>query len=128
MPTTSHTINRLLSRREKDGSDHRRQKSRDKSTDSKVRCMAVSRSFIFSPISQKRPLESQSVVSISVAFRGPYGKSAPCLQTTYSTIHTHSADSRPGFILQTRPVSAEILSMLKSDPLKNIDKEQALKV
>jgi hypothetical protein len=31
-------INRLLSRREKDGSSHKRQKSRDKSSDKKVMC------------------------------------------------------------------------------------------
>jgi hypothetical protein len=112
-------INRLLSRRDKDGSTHRRDKSRDKtdkSSDQKVTCLE-SLSIIHPPlISPKSFSFRPSVSSISAAFPNPRTKCSALLQTTYSVIQTTSADSRPGIFLQTRPLSGDgITSLFKSD-------------
>jgi hypothetical protein len=118
-------MNRLLSRREKDGGAHRRAKSRDKSADKKVKYWE---DFLFSgPHSYwLKPLRSsQPVTSLCAAFPGPHGKSAPLLQLTQPFIRATTANSRPGFFLQTRPLSGDgIMGLFKSDTQKKNDKDQ----
>jgi hypothetical protein len=131
-------INRFLSRREKDGSSHKRDKSRDKSAGDKkekekekekVMCWD-SRSIIRpSLIPTKKSPFYYSLSSISAAFSNPHGKSSPLRQTSYSIIHTTSTDSRPGFFLQTRPNSSDgIFTLFKADPQKKVDRELSNKV
>jgi hypothetical protein len=128
-------INRLLSRRDKDGSTHRRDKSRDKSgksSDQKVTCLESLSIIHPSHVSQKSLSFRPSVSSISAAFPNPRTKCTALLQTTYSVVQTTSADSRPGFFLQTRPLSGNgVTSLFKSDKpdsQKAMDKEPDAKV
>jgi hypothetical protein len=119
-----NNMTRFLSKREKDGSNHRRDKSRDKSTEKKVMYLDIS--IIHSSLmSTKTSSFSHSVSSISAAFTKPHGKNTPHLQTSFSTVHTTSADSRPGFFLQTRPSSSDgfIAGLFRSDPQKKPDKD-----
>ena len=77
----------------------------------------------------KRSSISQSLACVSAAFSIPSRKSRPQQRTTISHVHTHSADSRPGFTLQTRPLSSDgIIALFKGDPHKKQDKEQNAKV
>jgi hypothetical protein len=128
-------INRFLSRKDKDGSTHRRDKSRDKtdkSSDQKVTCLE-SLSIIHPQLISRTSLSFRSAVSsISAAFPNPRTKCLALLQTTYSVVQTTSADSRPGFFLQTRPLSGNGVTSLsksdKQDPQKATDKEPEAKV
>jgi hypothetical protein len=125
-------INRLLSRREKDGGPHRRDKSREKSSDRKVKCLEYTLFPVSSLISAK-PTLSPCLSSISAAFSKPHEKGSALLQTSYYTIHTTSTDSRPGFVLQTIPHSSEhpregIIGLFKPDPQKKHDNEQETRV
>lgn len=116
-------MNRLLSRRDKDGGPHRRAKSRDKSVDKKVRCREDFSVLRPSLISTKNIRRSQSVTSLCAAFPNSNGKSSPLLQLTQCVIHATTANSRPGFFLQTRPLSGEgIMGLFKNDAQKKSDK------
>lgn len=54
------------------------------------------------------------------------GKAQPLIQTSRISIQTTTADSRPWFHLQTRPLSGDgLVSLFKTDPQKKIDKEIA---
>jgi len=57
------------------------------------------------------------------------GKARRSVKQSYSTIHTTSTDSRPGFFLQTQPSSSDgIIGLFKADPQKKVDKELSNKV
>jgi len=124
-------MNRLLSRRDGEKGAHRRDKSRDKSSEKKVKSLdglSITRPSLILPM---KPLVSQSVTSLCAAFSNPSGKSSPHLRTSYSVIQATSANSRPGFFLQARPLSGEeygIMSLFKSDNSKKSDKEEINKV
>jgi hypothetical protein len=125
-------MNRLLgSHREKDGSSHRRQKSRDKSSDKdkKVPFQTPLYSHSFTYLAKTSVLSQSTVTSISAAFAKAHGKSRPDFATTFSTVHATITDVRTLFTMQTRPLSSDgILSLFKSDPQKKLDKEQSFKV
>ena len=76
-----NNMSRFLSKREKDGRTHRRDKSRDKSAEKKVMFTHVS--FYFSLIPRKMPTASDTMVSTSAAFTIHHGKSTAHLQTSY---------------------------------------------
>ena len=73
-----------------------------------------------------KPLRpSRSVASLCAAFPEPNGKSSPLLQLTQRLIHATTANSRPGFFLQTRPLSGDgIMALFKSDAQKKNEKDQ----
>jgi hypothetical protein len=74
-------------------------------------------------ISTKKPPLSLSATSLCAAFPKPNGKSSPLLQLANHIIHATTANSRPGFFLQTRPLSGEnILGIFKNDAQKKNDK------
>ena len=75
----------------------------------------------------KKSLLSQSMTNLSAAFPTLSRKGLPLQPTTYSIIHTTTADSQFGFTLQTRPLSSEgFLSIFKPDPQKKQDKDKEL--
>jgi hypothetical protein len=133
-------MNRFLSRREKDGSSHRRDKSRDKiaekekKDEKKVLCLPI-HSVTLRPLMLEKLSRSSSVLSLSAAFPNPQGKAAPLLQTFYSTVHGTKANTRPSLLRQIRPLSGDgILSLFKTDknesqePLKGPDTTRSTKV
>jgi hypothetical protein len=70
-------------------------------------------------------LSSPSVTSLCAAFPKPNGKSSPLLQLTQRLIHATTANSRPGFFLQTRPLSGDgIMGLFKNDAQKKSEKDQ----
>ncbi|CAG8975158.1 hypothetical protein HYALB_00004457 [Hymenoscyphus albidus] len=106
-------MNRFLSKREKIGT-HKREKSREKAG-------AVDRKKILHV--------SLPMSSIFAAFSNPHGKGVPVAETTCHTIHATTANDRPGFLLQIRPLSSDgLFSMFKSDPQKKMDKELSNKI
>ena len=137
--TREGIMNRLLSRREKDGYSHRRQHSRDKSSshhsdkkepDKKVPypdvflCFPSNHSYWFNAKSVFR-----SVSSLSAAFPKPHGKAQPSIQpSTFSSTVTTCTNGRFGLQLQTRYQSDEIISLLKYGPQRKLDNEQDAKV
>ncbi|CZR58997.1 related to ubiquitin C-terminal hydrolase family protein [Phialocephala subalpina] len=103
-------VKRFLSRREKDGGGHRRDKSRDKNA-------------------ERKSMFSQSATSISKAFSNPHGKSSPISQTSFSHVQATITDSRALFYTQSRPRSGEGISTLfKVDPQKKLEQEQNNKI
>ncbi len=118
-------MNRLLSRREKDGSSHRRDKSRDKK---------VSEEEIFPLclplISVERDLTSNpSVIYPCATFRNPHSKASPSLQITYSVIHGSNADSHSCASTQNRPLSGDgFMALFKPNDQKKASKELKDKV
>jgi len=124
-------MNRLLSRRDGEKGAHRRDKSRDKSSEKKVKSLDGLSNTRPSLILPMKHFRSQSVTSLCAAFSNPPGKSTPLLRISYSVIQATSANSRPGFFLQARPLSGEgsgIMSLFKPDNQKKSDKEQIDKV
>lgn len=72
---------------------------------------------------------SLSISSIFAAFSNPHGKGLPITETTRDKIHATTANSRPGFLLQIRPISSDgLFSLFKPDPQKKMDKELSNKV
>ncbi|KUJ20129.1 cysteine proteinase [Mollisia scopiformis] len=103
-------VKRFLSRREKDPSGHRRDKSRDKNAERKL-------------------LFSRSVSSLFAAYSNPHGKSPPVLETSFSHVQATITDSRTLFFTQNRPRSGEgISSLFKADPQKKSEQEQNNKI
>ena len=90
-------INRFLSRREKNGSSHKRDKSRDKSATGekkeKEKVMCWESRSIIRPwlIPTKKSPFYYSLSSISAAFSNPHGKSSPLRQTKlfYNPYHKY---------------------------------------
>lgn len=121
-------VKRFLSRREKDGGAHRRDKSRDKNAERKVLpCGFYSSSSLL--IHEDKLLFSRSVSSLSAAFSNPHGKSSPMLQTSLSHVQATITDSRTLSSTQARPRSGEgISSLFKTDPQKKLEQEQNNKV
>lgn len=69
-------------------------------------------------------LNSPSVTSLCAAFPKLNGKSSLLLQLTQRLIQATTANSRPGFFLQTRPISGDgILGLFKGDSQKKSDKD-----
>lgn len=129
---------RFLSRREKDGSSHKRDKSRDKSGDKLADKKVTSLRVHFLSFSRdcdlcsQKSLASQSVTSLSAAFPNPPVKTLPLLETFYKSVQGTKANSRPFLPSQVRPRSGDgILSLFKNekeDPQKKADNEQSNKV
>ena len=85
------------------------------------------RRFLLRPsLIMAKPLHSsQSVASLCAAFPESNGKSSPLRQLTQRLIHATTANSRPGFVLQTRPLSSDgIMGLFKSDAHKKNEKDQ----
>lgn len=129
-------MNRLLSRRAKDGPSHNRQKSRDKSAnhlDKKDPDKKVTLSITFPPcvslIVFPKSVFNQFISSPPAAFSNPNQKARPSIQLSkLSPTVTTSTDSRFGLLLQVRPLSSEINRLFKYDPQRILDKEQDAKV
>lgn len=121
-------VKRFLSRREKDPSGHRRDKSRDKNAERKV----IARGFHSSSsllILGNKLMFSRSVSSLFAASSNPHGKSTPMLETSFSHVQATITDSRTLFYTQNRPRSGEgISSLFKADPQKKLEQEQNSKV
>jgi hypothetical protein len=133
-----NNMTRFLSKREKDWSSHKRDKSRDKSADRKVWLQDLSSKlslvywYSFNASTKRAFTAPASFASISAAFKNPHGKSVPYLKTTIFPVHAAiSADKRPVLYIQIRPTSSESLlpNFLKSDsPKKVADKEAQTQV
>jgi hypothetical protein len=66
---------------------------------------------------------------MSAAFSKPLGKAGPSIQSSkLAPTVTTSTNGRFGLLLQTRPLSSEIIGLFKYDPLRKLDKEQDAKV
>ncbi|CZT05858.1 uncharacterized protein RAG0_11777 [Rhynchosporium agropyri] len=98
-------INRLMSRRDKDGSLHRREKSRDKSAERK---------------------HAPSLTYLSKTFLRASGKSSPLAGISQINVLRSSADTGPRVHSQSRPLSSEgFSSLFRVDPQRKIEKEHA---
>jgi hypothetical protein len=72
---------------------------------------------------------NQSIFPLSAAFPKPHGKARPSIQPSkFSPTVTTSTNGRFGLLLQIRPLSSEIIGLLKYDPQRKLDKEQDAKV
>ena len=131
-------MNRLLSRREKDGLSHRRQKSRDKSShksekgqpDEQKVLHSEAPYFLPSLILVSKSVSHQSLFSLSAAFSNPQGKARPSIQlsTLSPTIITRT---KSDLCLQIRPLSSTdnvVITLFKYDPQRKLEKEQEAKV
>lgn len=135
---TIMNINRLMSRRDKDGSSHRREKSRDKSadkekdksTDKKV-TSHIWDPYLLAPFSTDahagiKPQHARSFSSLSKAFAGLGSKSSPLARLSQINVLGTRADRGSCFQSQSRPLSGDGLSSIfKTDPQKKMEKEQA---
>lgn len=123
-------LNRFMgSLREREGSSHRRQKSRDKSSDTKVLLPKNSVFLVSTHMADKSILLGPSGISISASFPNANGKGQGDVATTFSTVYAIITDVRTLFTTQTRHIPSNgIASLFKPDPQKKLDKEQSLKV
>lgn len=121
-------VKRFLSRREKDPSGHKRDKSREK-TDRKVRSCGFHSSSSLLIHGNKLLFSGRSVSSLFAASSNPHGKSTPMLETSFSHVQATITDSRTLYFTQNRPRSGEaIASLFKADPQKKLEQEQNNKV
>ena len=130
-------MNRLLSRREKDGTSHRRQKSRDKflhhsdkkEHEKKVTCSTSSFLFCASLTLSTKSVFNQSVFQLSAAFPNPHEKARPSIQpSVFCPIVTISTDNRFGPVLQIQPPPSDFIGLFKFEPQRKLDGEQEVKV
>lgn len=128
-------LGRFKSKREKDGSSHKRAKSKEISSEKKVMFLGAVVLFIIHPyklIRAKQLSFSVSNSSIPVALSWPNSKTVQHCQTTFSTIQINSTDPRPCLFLQIRGTSSHgdgmFASIFRTDPQKKVEKDQELQV
>ncbi|KAI6715009.1 ubiquitin C-terminal hydrolase [Diplocarpon mali] len=113
-------INRLISRREKDGISHRREKSTDKSADRK----SVDRNS-----ADRKTRHNPSYSSLSKAFSNLHGKSKSSIQASH--IHATPANFRSRSFLQSGIFSGDggLIALFRPDyTQKKLDKENAKEI
>lgn len=109
-------MNRLLTKRDKNGS-HRRSKSSEPGNNkvtSSPRPLSLSLQSSNTKSNSIRSSVSSAVASISAAFPSPNGKSSAQIKPTIFQQHATSTDIGFRFVLQSRPLSGSgILSLLR---------------